>query len=82
MVRAAARGQIAIIPLVIEDNTLNPTSLLVLSRVDYYVSNAHAQLANTTTPNAAGIANMYPPMPHTSFMVAQVSHLHGRTASA
>jgi hypothetical protein len=45
------------------------------SRVDYYVSNAHAQLADTTTPNAAGMANMSPPMPCTSFMAAHVSHL-------
>ena len=45
------------------------------SRVDYYVSNAHAQLADTMTPNAAGMANMSPPMPRTSFMAAHVSHL-------
>jgi hypothetical protein len=45
------------------------------SRVDYYVSNAHAQLADTTTRNAAGMANMSPPMPRTSFMAAHVSHL-------
>ena len=39
------------------------------------MSNAHAQLADTTTPNAAGMANMSPPMPGTSFMAAHVSHL-------
>jgi hypothetical protein len=45
------------------------------SRMDYYVRNNHAQLANTTTPNVAGMANMSAPMPRTSSMAAHVSYL-------